>query len=257
MNITPLDIRKHSFERVFRGYDKDSVDAFLSSLSQEWEKLLDENKLLRERLERTESDFSKLKALENTLYKTLQTAQQTSHEMVSKAEEESQKRVVEATQQAEQSLQSVRKEAEEALQNARKQSGILLMEAENKARYIIEEALNELKGLERDCKAMEKYKEILITQIKGYATDALEKVQRFEEKSQQDEDEYVNKVSELNAVLDKIPTTPPAVLDELPQTTEISTEEKLVLTKAPIETTSETEPVTQEKAEEGSFFDSI
>ena len=29
MKVTPLEIRKKSFEKVFRGYDKDEVNAFL------------------------------------------------------------------------------------------------------------------------------------------------------------------------------------------------------------------------------------
>ena len=48
MKITPLEIRQKSFEKEFRGYDKDEVNAYLRSLSQEWEKLLDELKELRE-----------------------------------------------------------------------------------------------------------------------------------------------------------------------------------------------------------------
>ena len=46
MKVTPLEIRKKSFEKVFRGYDKDEVNAFLVSLSQAWEKVMDENKEL-------------------------------------------------------------------------------------------------------------------------------------------------------------------------------------------------------------------
>lgn len=256
MKFTPLDIRKQSFERVFRGYDKDAVDAFLSSVSQEWERLLDENRLLHERIERTENDFSKLKALENTLYKTLQTAQTTSQEMAVKAQEESNKRVVEANQQAEDSLAKARKDA-----------NMLLMNAENKARYIIEEAENELKGLERDIKAMEKSKETLIAQLKGYATETLERLQRFEEKSQPIP--FEQKAAELQEVLASIPKTealvespqeaepePPVEIQEevLPET---PAAEVVVAEQAPAkepEQPEKTEPVTKE---EGSFFDKI
>ena len=48
MKVTPLEIRKKSFEKVFRGYDKEEVEGFLFSLSQEWEKMQDENKTLRQ-----------------------------------------------------------------------------------------------------------------------------------------------------------------------------------------------------------------
>ena len=44
MKITPLEIRQKTFEKVFRGYEKDEVNAYLQSLSMEWERMLDENK---------------------------------------------------------------------------------------------------------------------------------------------------------------------------------------------------------------------
>ena len=44
MKITPLEIRQKTFEKNIRGFDKDEVNAFLISLSSEWEKLLDEIK---------------------------------------------------------------------------------------------------------------------------------------------------------------------------------------------------------------------
>ena len=41
MKITPLEIRQKNFEKKLRGYDKDEVSAFLLSLSNEWERLVD------------------------------------------------------------------------------------------------------------------------------------------------------------------------------------------------------------------------
>ena len=49
MKITPLEIRQKTFERTLRGYDKDEVNAFLLSLSQEWERNSDEIKELKDR----------------------------------------------------------------------------------------------------------------------------------------------------------------------------------------------------------------
>ena len=47
MRITPLEIKRKTFEKKLRGFDKDEVDAFLASLSQEWERLLNENNELK------------------------------------------------------------------------------------------------------------------------------------------------------------------------------------------------------------------
>ena len=47
MRITPLEIKRKTFEKKLRGFDKDEVNAFLVSLSQEWERLLNENNELK------------------------------------------------------------------------------------------------------------------------------------------------------------------------------------------------------------------
>lgn len=71
MKITPLEIRQKAFEKVLRGYDKDEVNAFLQTLSQEWERSLDESKEIRIKLEATEREVSKLREVESSLFKTL------------------------------------------------------------------------------------------------------------------------------------------------------------------------------------------
>ena len=51
MKITPIEIRQKTFDKAFRGLDKEEVNAFLLTLSQQWEKVQDENKDLRLKLE--------------------------------------------------------------------------------------------------------------------------------------------------------------------------------------------------------------
>ncbi|MEY3405799.1 MAG: hypothetical protein RL161_1229, partial [Bacteroidota bacterium] len=69
MKITPLEIRQKTFEKNLRGYDKDEVNAFLGTMSQEWEKMLDELKEARMKLESAEREVAKLREVESTLYK--------------------------------------------------------------------------------------------------------------------------------------------------------------------------------------------
>ncbi len=85
MKVTPLEIRKKSFEKVFRGYDKDEVNAFLVSLSQAWEKVMDQNKELTIKLESAEKEIGKLREIENSLFKTLKTAEDTGANMIEQA----------------------------------------------------------------------------------------------------------------------------------------------------------------------------
>src|SRR5215210_3226490 len=88
MKITPLEIRQKTFEKAFRGVDKEEVNAFLTTLSQQWEKMLDENRELRLRLETTTKEVQKMKEVESTLYRTLKTAEDTGNNMVEQASKE-------------------------------------------------------------------------------------------------------------------------------------------------------------------------
>ena len=74
MKITPLEIRQKTFEKIFRGYDKDEVNAYLQSLSMEWERMLEENKKLELKIENLVEEVNKLRDLESSLFKTLKTA---------------------------------------------------------------------------------------------------------------------------------------------------------------------------------------
>lgn len=199
MKVTPLEIRQQTFEKVFRGYDKDAVDAYLTSLSQEWERGQEEMRSLRQRNESLQEEIGRLKAIENTLYRTLQMAEETTSQMTQKARTEADER-----------LQSARTEADETLDNARKQANMLILDAENRTRFILDESVEELRSLERDYKAIERYKEHLVAEIKRYAGDTLEKATRFEEKAQRQT--FEAKYGELKTV--SLPTEAPEVVEQ-------------------------------------------
>ena len=118
MRVTPLDIRQKTFEKNFRGYEKDEVNAFLLTLSQEWERILDENKELRIKLEATEREVTKLREVESSLYKTLKTAEDTGANVIEQA----------------------RMAADLHLRESQMQAEGILNEAKTKARNTIEES---------------------------------------------------------------------------------------------------------------------
>ena len=118
MKITPLEIRQKTFEKNLRGYDKDEVNAFLSTMSQEWEKILEELKDARIRLESAEKEVAKLREVETTLYKTLKTAEETGKNIMDQANRAADLQIREAQLQAEG----------------------LIYESKNKAKAIVEEA---------------------------------------------------------------------------------------------------------------------
>ena len=172
MRITPLEIRQHTFDKSFRGYDTESVDAFLLSLSQEWERVSEDCRQSKQQLEVAEKEIIRMKEIENSLFKTLKAAEDAQQNINAKAE-------------AEASLitDKARKDSEEITQEARKSGAILISESENKANFLVEEAVNDLKNYERDFKAMERYKDYLVVELKSFANDALEKVSKFEERT--------------------------------------------------------------------------
>jgi cell division initiation protein len=85
MKITPIEIRQHTFQRGLRGYDVEEVAAFLTSLSNEWERVLNENKMLKMQLEIAEKELSKLREVELTMFRMLKTAEDTSAQMTEQA----------------------------------------------------------------------------------------------------------------------------------------------------------------------------
>ena len=96
MKITPLEIRQKTFEKNIRGFDKDEVNAFLISLSAEWEKLLDEIKETRFRLENSEKEVAKLREVESSLYKTLKTAEDTGANLIENSRKEAELQIKES-----------------------------------------------------------------------------------------------------------------------------------------------------------------
>jgi len=171
MKITPIEIRQHTFERGLRGYKPEDVDAFLVSLSQEWERVTNEHKMLKMQLELAEKELGKLKEVEMTLFRTLKTAEDTSTQITDQA-----------NKAAEQYLAEARQKADEMLAEARKKSALMVQDAENQARFLKDNILNDLKTLEHDFKALESYKENLATQIRTLAGNAIDSVDRFEKK---------------------------------------------------------------------------
>ncbi len=172
MKITPLEIRQKTFEKKLRGYDKDEVDAFLASLSHEWENMVGLFKEQKYKIDSLEREVQKLRDVESSLFKTLKTAEDTGTHMVEQA----------------------RKDAEFMLRDSHMKSEGLLNEAKMKAKsmledteMIVKESLLSLKeqihDLENEYKAIENRKSNLLHDLQVIAKDTLERVAKIESKS--------------------------------------------------------------------------
>jgi cell division initiation protein len=168
MKITPLEIRQKAFEKALRGYDKDEVNAFLLSLSQEWERALDEAKELRIKYETSEREVSKLREVENSLYKTLKTAEDTGANVIGQA-----------NKAAELHMRETQLKAEGMLNEAKVKAKDTIEMAEVTSKQMLEEMEDRLKALVQQYKGLETYRDNLLSDLKRMAGETIDRVDRM------------------------------------------------------------------------------
>jgi cell division initiation protein len=184
MKITPLEIRQKTFEKNFRGYEKDEVHAFLLTLSQEWERLMDENKELRIKLETTEREVSKLREVESSLFKTLKTAEDTGASVIDQARKA-----------AELHLRESQMNADAIMNEAKTKAKNTIEESESRAKDLIADMEDRLKSLVDNYKKLQNSREDLVSELKRMASDIMDRVERFKVSGKDfDPDKHLNMV---------------------------------------------------------------
>ncbi|MEN8007225.1 MAG: DivIVA domain-containing protein [Candidatus Krumholzibacteriota bacterium] len=136
MRITPLDVRKQEFRKAVRGFDCDEVRAFLSTLADEYETVLVDNKQIREMLMEQEDKIQEYVGMERNLRDTLMTAE----------------RVMQETRD-----------------NASKKGDLIIKDAEIKARQVLEECRLRTEELRREIMSLRKEKESYLGRFKSLA----------------------------------------------------------------------------------------
>jgi cell division initiation protein len=167
MKITPLEIRQKQFERTLRGYDKDEVSGFLLSLSQEWERMQDEAKEIRIKLESSEREVIKLREVESSLYKTLKTAQDTGSNMIEQANKAAELHLLETQLKAEGMLNEVKAKAKDTMELA-----------EDTAKQMLGEMEERLKAMVQQYKNLELQRDNLLSDLKRLAGETIDRVER-------------------------------------------------------------------------------
>jgi cell division initiation protein len=168
MKVSPLEIRQKTFEKNFRGYDKEEVDAFLLSLSQEWERVMDDARELKIRLQTAEKEVQKLREVESTLYKTLKTAEDTGANVVEQA-----------NKSAELLIKESQMNAESMMNDARTKSKNMVEEADEKAKNTLFHAKNKLNEIVMEIKMLENNKQNIVHDLKQIANDVMDKANRI------------------------------------------------------------------------------
>jgi cell division initiation protein len=180
MKITPLEIRQKTFERTLRGYDKDEVNGFLLSLSQEWERTQDEVKELKTKFDASEREVVKHREVENTLYRTLKTAEDTGASVVEQA-----------TKSAELMLRESQIKSDSMVNEAKVKARNIIEEAEQTAKQIVAEMEDKLRGLADQYKTMELHRDNLLADLKRFASETMERVERQKRDKEFDPDKFL------------------------------------------------------------------
>ncbi len=174
MKLTPLEIRKQEFRKVFRGSDPSEVRAFLDVVAQFVEELQKEQTELRHNVGEYEIQLREYKNVEKAMQQTFMQAQETSGK---------------------------------AMENARKESQLIIQEAEVKASHLVERARNELINLREQLTILRSKKDSIMTRLKMLLHSELELVKALEvEESMQPEnkDQLTFELSKENMEIDEI-----------------------------------------------------
>ena len=201
MKITALDIRQKTFEqKTFRGIDKDEVQAFLTTVSQQWERLGDENRELRLKLEHAQQDVQKMREVESSLYRTLKTAEDTGNNITEQAQRDADLRVREAQLQA-----------ENLLNDARQRARAVADDAYQQAEKTVAEMQREVSGLGQECQRLEQQLDGLVRDLHHLASDALEKVEKARHRPKGGTAAILSRAASVQVERPKEPAAEPAV----------------------------------------------
>jgi cell division initiation protein len=259
MKITPLEIRQKTFEKEFRGYDKDEVNAFLLTLSQEWERLVDEHKEMRIKLESSREEVVKLREVESSLFKTLKTAEDTGQNMIEQANKTAQLH-----------MKETQMKADGLMNDAKNRARGIMEEAEVKSRQLLEHMEDEARHLQNQCRQLEDYRDTLLSEMRHLAERTLERVDKAKESrkdfnleerigmARHSQRENMTKLSFEKDEIQQV--TPPAMsYDDTPGPEE-TTDPEATYTGPDSYQTEEIHPSDEEREKEkgkGSFFDDI
>jgi cell division initiation protein len=256
MKITPLEIRQKSFEKKLRGYDKDEVDAFLLSLSQEWEQVQDEIKELKIKFQNAEKEIKQLREVENSLFKTLKTAEDTGANMIDQA-----------TKTADLHLRETQMNADALLNEAKSKARAAIEDSEMRARQIQDSMEVELKALSMEYRGLENLRDIIISELQNISNDTLLRVGKLANNAKNvdlsrkqeivREGANSSRESPRPAPVIKEPTQEDALVIKDEESVEIREDEPQENHQEQEKVKSEGSPSADNDSDESSFFDKI
>lgn len=120
--LTAQQIHEKNFEKGFKGYDMDEVDAFLDEIVDSFDRLSRENKELNSRIEALNTQIESYRGMENTMMHTMVTVHKAAEEITDSAKREAEELYTKAREQADEILSRAKRESEQMLLTARTNS---------------------------------------------------------------------------------------------------------------------------------------
>lgn len=147
--ITPNDIQEKEFTRVVRGYKEDEVNAFLDLITLDMDKLIQENRVLRENIETLNEEIERYKGSEGSIFETLETAKALMTDISASAE----KRAEIVLKNAELEADRIQKDAKESVVRLHDEAAALSSrwgQFRVKYKNLLENEMERLEGLSAD-----------------------------------------------------------------------------------------------------------
>jgi cell division initiation protein len=116
MKVSPLDIRKQSFKKVLRGVDPEEVRMFLELVASEYEKVVQDNAMMAEKLSYQEERLDEYRQLEKSLRNSLVTAERITTESREASDREAERILGDAQKRAERILEDSRERLQRLVQ---------------------------------------------------------------------------------------------------------------------------------------------
>ncbi len=132
--ISPLSIKNQEFNKSFRGFDKEEVQAFLEKLADDFEELQQENESVKRQIDDANLRLSEFARIEKSLQDTLLKAQESSTK---------------------------------AIESTKKQTGLMIKEAEIKAAQIIEKAKSYAEEIRNSVITLREEKDLIVAKLKA------------------------------------------------------------------------------------------
>nr|MBI1229899.1 DivIVA domain-containing protein [Cytophagales bacterium] len=209
MKITPLDIRQKTFEKQLRGYDKEEVSSFLTYLSQEWEKVMEEKNMLQIKFEQADKEARKLREIEDSLFKTLKTAEDTGASIIEHA-----------NKTADLILKEAQMNADLMESDSKSKARNILEHAENQSKEIVEDLKEEVRLLIDSYASLQTQREIILKNLKNLANDTLENIRQNQDGFQKiDLSIHTQRVKEMQRRGTYQPPVTPFSSDNVPLST--------------------------------------